>query len=199
MYIPFWTFDAEAIAPYVGKGGKTHTRVDSKGKRITSTSWHNVSGIVSSNFDDIQICASDKIKDIDGILPFNTIENTKPYSTAYLSGFYAELYTIKADECFQEAKKNMEEELCSLAESEICIRFDRANVTSLIPKYTNVTYKHVLLPIWSSAFIYKGKTFNYFVNGETGVVDGNRPYSVPKIVATILGIIAVITVLLFFI
>jgi len=113
MYVPFWTFDSEAIAPYLGRGGKDHRSVDSKGNRRTTTSWQNVSGIVGNNYDDIQICASDKIKDIDGIMPFNTIESTKPYSAAYLSGFYAELYTIKADVGFEQAKKYMEKKQSS--------------------------------------------------------------------------------------
>ncbi|MBK5286026.1 MAG: hypothetical protein JJE25_11550, partial [Bacteroidia bacterium] len=53
----------------------------------------------------VLVCASEKEKDIEGILPFNTTTSTKPYSPSYLSGFHAELYTIKADKAFESAKK----------------------------------------------------------------------------------------------
>jgi hypothetical protein len=86
----------------------------------------------------------------------------------------------------------MEYTLQSLAESDIRKRYDRANVQSLDTKYTNVTYKHVLLPLWSSAFGYNGKTYKYLINGETGKVSGSRPYSAIKIALAVLGVAAAI-------
>lgn len=196
MYLPFWTYDATAIAAYTGQGGNRRTEKDSEGKTKTVTDWTFTSGVVSTSFDDVQICATEKEKDIQGVMPFNTVGSTKPFATSYLSGFHAELYTIKADKAFEAAKKIMENELRSLAEQDIRRRYDTAQVSTLNTKHSNVTYKHLLLPIWASAFGYKGKTYNYFVNGETGVVDGSRPYSVPKIVTAILGTIITVVVLL---
>lgn len=196
MYLPFWTYDATAISDYKGRGGKNRLEKDSEGKLTTRTDWTAVSGVVSASFDDVQVCASEKEKDIQGILPFNTVESTKPYAASYLSGFHAELYTIKADKAFESAKKIMEQELRSLAEQDIRKRYDTAEVGSLNTIHSNVTYKHLLLPVWSSAFGYRGKIFNYFINGETGQVDGKRPYSIPKIVAAIIAGILIISALL---
>jgi len=86
----------------------------------------------------------------------------------------------------------MERKLRSLAESDIRRRYDRADVQSLSTKYSNVTYKHVLFPLWSSAFGYNGKTYDYAVNGETGKVSGSRPYSKIKIALAVLGVTAAI-------
>ena len=72
---------------------------------------------------------------------------------------------------------------------DILQRHDEARVHDLQTKYTKVTYKHVLLPLWSSVFGYKGKTYNYIVNGETGKVSGNRPYSAAKIAAAVIAVI----------
>jgi len=188
MYVPFWTFDSTAISTYMGRGGRNRTEKNKDGTTRTVTDWTSVSGVVSSSFDDVQICASDREKDIRGIMPYNTVENTKPYSSSYLSGFHAELYTIKADTAFESAKKIMEAELRSLALQQIHMIYDTAEVSTLFTKHSNVTYKHLLLPVWASAFGYKGKKYNYFVNGETGKVNGHRPYSVRKI----LGVIAIV-------
>ncbi len=195
MYIPYWTFDATAIANYRGQGGNYRTEKDQDGKNRTVTDWTPVSGVVSSSFDDLQVCASEKKQDINGILPFNTVENTRPYAPSYLSGFHAELYTIKADQAFESAKQIMEGELRSLADQDIRRRYNTARVSSLDTIHSNVTYKHLLLPVWGSAYGYKGKTYQYFVNGETGVIDGQRPYSIPKIVTFIMAVIIIFVTL----
>jgi predicted Zn-ribbon and HTH transcriptional regulator len=185
MYVPYWTYDANAIASYSGRGGKNHTVRDNEGHTKTVTNWYPVSGVVSESFDDILICASTHEAAMQGILPFNTVENTKPYAASYLSGFQAELYTIKADAAFETAKSQMEAKLRALAEREIRRRYDKAEVSSLSARFTDVTYKHVLLPVWTSVYGYRGKLFKYFINGETGKVSGQRPYSALKILAAI--------------
>ena len=45
----------------------------------------------------------------------------------------------------------------------------------------DVTFKHILLPVWLAAYKYRGKTYRFVVNGRTGRVQGERPYSAWKI------------------
>jgi len=192
MYLPFWTYDADVTSQYRGQGGRTRVVRDSRGNATMVTDWFPVSGVVSNSFDDVQVCASDKQENITGILPFDTVHNTIPFSAGYLSGYYAEVYTIKANTAFEDAKRIMENTMTQLARNDILRRYDKAIVTALHSEYRNVTYKHVLLPLWESAFGYNGKTYHYLINGETGRVSGNRPWSVPKIVAAVIVALAVI-------
>ena len=46
---------------------------------------------------------------------------------------------------------------------------------------SDVTFKHILLPVWLAAYKYRGRTFRFVVNGRTGRVQGERPYSAWKI------------------
>jgi preprotein translocase subunit SecE len=154
--------------------------------------------VVSASFDDIQICASNKEENVEGILPYGTTTGTKPFSAGYLSGYYAEVYKIKADTGFESAKRIMESTLRNLAAQDIQRQYDRANVQSLSTKYSDVTYKHVLLPLWSSAFGYKGKTYKYLINGETGKVSGSRPYSVIKITLAVLAATAALAAIFWY-
>ena len=39
----------------------------------------------------------------------------------------------------------------------------------------------MLLPIWVAAYRYRGKGFRFVVNGRTGAVQGERPWSPWKI------------------
>jgi predicted RNA-binding Zn-ribbon protein involved in translation (DUF1610 family) len=198
MFLPFWTFDAYAVSSYEGRGGKYRKEKGLDGKEKRVTDWYPVRGVVTASFDDVQVCASNKEENIESILPYDTINNTKPFSAGYLSGYYAEVYRIKANAGFESAKIIMENKLRYLAKRDIERIYDTSDVRSLFTKYSNVTYKHVLLPLWSSAFGYKGKTYNYMVNGETGKVSGNRPYSAIKITLAVLGAAAAVGAILWY-
>lgn len=192
IYLPFWTFDAKATAHYSGEGGEEYTTKNSEGKTETHVRWTHVSGIVDNFFNDVQICSTqDEANEIvDSILPYSTIDKTLPYSPAYLSGFGAEKYSIKADDAYIKAQDKMHEVLYDMARDDILSKgFDRANVKSLDVHYTNVTYKNVLLPAWLSSFGYAGKKYLYIINGETGKVGGKRPYSAVKIALAIIALI----------
>ena len=55
---------------------------------------------------------------------------------------------------------------------------------------SDVTFKHILLPVWLAAYKYRGKTYRFVVNGRTGRVQGERPWSAIKIaLAVIVGLI----------
>ncbi len=67
---------------------------------------------------------------------------------------------------------------------------DRQRIHNIQTQVSDVTFKHILLPVWLAAYKYRGKTYRFVVNGRTGSVQGERPYSAVKITfAVILGLI----------
>ena len=61
-------------------------------------------------------------------------------------------------------------------------------------RYNEITFKHLLLPVWMLAYRYNEKVYQVFVNAGTGEVQGERPYSWVKITLAVLaGLIAVVT------
>ena len=52
-------------------------------------------------------------------------------------------------------------------------------------QYSALTYKHVLLPVWILAYRYGDKPYRVVVNAVTGQVNGERPWSIPKILAAV--------------
>ena len=52
-------------------------------------------------------------------------------------------------------------------------------ITSVIRGQDHLTntFKHVLLPVWVAAYIFRGKTWRFLVNGQTGEVQGEAPLS----------------------
>ena len=66
-------------------------------------------------------------------------------------------------------------------------------------KLKEEAFKHILLPVYVSAYTFKDKPYIYYVNGQTGAVSGNRLYSFWKIFLCILAIITVISTINFFV
>ncbi len=194
MYVPYWSYDYQAHAKYHGKGGRISGSSNSKSSMVR---WTNVSGKLDCGYDDELVCASDSdMKGIfDNLTPFSTRSGAKPYDSKYLSGYSAELYSIKADTAFDEVQERTEKHFTMMAESEILSHYDRAQVTHVEVNYSDIKFKHVLLPVWYSGMYYKNKIYSYAINGDTGKVHSKRPYSIPKIAAASAAALAfVITV-----
>ena len=95
-----------------------------------------------------------------------------------------------SDLCFAEARAKIDGAL--LADVVSRIGGDEQQVTSINSRYEAVTYKHILLPVWLMAYRYNNRTYQVFINACTGEVTGQRPWSLPKILLTILIVIAII-------
>lgn len=195
LYVPYWTYDAETCADYTGQGGRTRTVRDRDGNTRTVTDWYPVAGRVYQNFDDLLVCASAKNSGsvITTVEPYNTVSDIAPFTFEYLSGYKAERYSIDGLTCFRTAQQQMEDALRADAQSDILMKgFDQAMIHSFQPMYRNVTYKGVLLPMYTASYSYQGKIYSYAVNGQTGRVGGSYPKSVIKIVAAVLAALLVL-------
>ena len=72
---------------------------------------------------------------------------------------------------------------------------DRQRIQDIDTSVKDVTFKHILLPVWLATYKYRGRSFRFVVNGRTGRVQGERPYSAWKIFfAVLLGLIIAGTV-----
>jgi ABC-type transporter Mla subunit MlaD len=71
---------------------------------------------------------------------------------------------------------------------------DVQRIDTVATSYSDETFKHILLPIWIAAYKYNAKTYRFLVNGQTGEVQGERPYSVWKITFAALAVAVVAAV-----
>ena len=69
---------------------------------------------------------------------------------------------------------------------------DHQRVSTINTTYNHITFKHILLPIWISAYRYNDKVYRILINGRTGAVKGERPYSWVKITLLVLAIAAAV-------
>ncbi len=196
IYVPYWTFDADTKSKYTGQRGthyyETKTVVrDGKRKkvRVRKTRWRPASGRVARFFDDVLVLASKSLpkKYTDGLEPWD-LSSLEPYKPEYLAGFRAEGYQVELSDGFKEARIYMDRMIHRDVKYDI--GGDEQRVNSVNTTVSDVTFKHILLPVWLAAYKYRGKTYRFVVNGRTGRVQGERPYSAWKItIAVIIGTI----------
>ena len=201
VYIPYWTFDTDTNTDYIGQRGK-HYYVEEKSgnetKQVRKTSWTTVRGNVHKFFDDILTVATKSLpeKYIYKLEPWD-LENLVPFDKSYLSGFIAEKYQVELSEGFEIAKGIADKEIRNLIEREI--GGDEQRITTKNTTYNDIKFKHLLLPVFVSAYKFKGKLFQFLVNGRTGEIQGSRPYSWIKITMAVVAVLAVIGAIIYFI
>lgn len=197
IYMPYWTFDANTRTHYTAMGGINH-RVeyeDENGEKKVriETRWYPTSGNINHFFDDILVSASNKLDEIllIGVQPSST-RNIVSYSPDYMSGYCAEIYTVDLKDAHNEALAKMNRRLRSKAESDVLRRYDCVRALRLNTSYSDETYKHIFVPVYSTAYTYKDKRYNVLINGETGEIRGEYPKSIAKITAIIILILGIL-------
>lgn len=197
VYIPYWTYDANTVTFYEGEQGQNYTTTvyttDANGKRVAQTviriRWYPVSGEVRHFFDDVLVCASTSLPAdlLDRINDWN-LSKLEVFRPDYLSGFRTERYSIDLRGGYGRAKELMEPTIYRL----VCrdIGGDHQRVHSKQTRYSAVTFKPLLLPVWVAAYRYHEKTYQIVVNGRTGRVAGRRPYSAWKIAGLVVLLLA---------
>jgi DNA-directed RNA polymerase subunit RPC12/RpoP len=202
IYVPYWTYDAHSESHYIGERGtyyyvtETYTATEdgksvTKTRQVRKTRWHRVSGRVSKFFDDILVLASKALpkRFTDQLTPWD-LSALVDYNPSYIAGYQAEAYTVDLQEGFTEAEAIMEREIRALVRRDI--GGDEQRINALNTTLSNLTFKHVLLPVWMAAYKYQGKTYRFVVNGQTGKVKGERPWSKAKIALAVIGTVLVV-------
>lgn len=191
IYAPYWTYDAETRSRYAGQRGDTYFetqpvtvmvngRQQTQMQQVARIRWSRRQGQVSRVFDDVLVLGSSSLpkRFTDALAPWD-LSALSTYDPRFLAGFRAEGYTIPVDQAYGEARAIMN----SVIERDVRrdIGGDQQQIERIETDVGQLTFKHVLLPVWLAAYRYRGKSFRFVVNGRTGIVQGERPYSVAKI------------------
>lgn len=191
VYLPYWTFDSQTHSHYTAQYGKDRT-VGRGDDRRTVTDWHKTAGDYSRFFNDELVAASTRhdANMLKRIEPFRTEEN-RAYRPEYIAGFISERYSVGLDDGWDTAKRSIDNKLKSHISSHIkdTKNADHVRNLNVTTVHSNITYKYMLLPLWLSSFTYKGKVYQFLVNGQTGKVGGKTPISPIRVgIAVLLGI-----------
>ena len=206
IYIPFWTYDTNTTTDYTGQRGEhyyeteTYYTTDSRGEQVERseqvrrTRWHSTSGTVNASFNDILVPASLAVSP-DGLAALEPwdLDGLRSYDPAFLSGFKAQRYQVDVEWGFDAVKHiilpSIERDVRN------AIGGDEQRINELTTEYSDITFKHLLLPVYVGAYRYRDKLFQILVNGRTGEILGERPYSFIKIALLVASVLIVVFIL----
>jgi hypothetical protein len=200
MYLPFWAYGAHTESDYLGQRGDYYYeaeryQVEENGQRVTKTRevrktrWTPASGHTSAEFREVLIAAANSLSGpkLNSLGPWPLAE-LKPFDPQYLAGYQAQRYQVNLEAGFAQARAVMDTTISGNVRA--AIGGNEQRIESVRTAYSEIAFKHLLLPVWLTRYRFSGKTYEVLVNARTGEVQGDRPYSVWKIAFAVLLVAA---------
>lgn len=200
VYLPYWTFDAQVRASWTAESGyyyfESETYRDGQGnlqtRKVRKVRWVPSSGNLEHFFDDELVAASKGVRGdlLAKIEPFPTTTDLKPYDPGYVAGWVVEQYQLDLLAAAERSRQAMDSKVRSMCASEV--PGDTHRNLRVHANYAGQTFKHILAPVWLLSYDYGRRSYQVVVNGSTGSIAGDRPYSWIKItLAVIAGLILI--------
>jgi LSD1 subclass zinc finger protein len=208
-YLPFWTYDCRTASDYEGERGEdyytdeSYTTRNAAGESVTQvrrvkhTNWSPASGHVEHFHDDVLVPASRSLPSaLRGAASAWNLKGLVAYQPEFVSGYLAEAYQVSLRDGFPLARERIDADIYSLVRRDI--GGDQQRVHRIDTRYADVRFKHVLLPVWMSAYRFRDKTYRFLVNGQTGEVAGESPISWQKTTLLVIVVLVCLLLILYF-
>lgn len=193
MYVPFWLYDYDTDVRMTAHC--TRVRVSRKGDmEYTYTDHYEVYRDVSCQYEKIPADASEKMEDglMDSLEPYQ-YQELKEFEMPYLSGYLSEKYSYTAEQLQERARSRARNYAFSEARGTIA-GYSTVNVVDRWIGIKEKGEEYVLLPVWMLNYRYKGRNYQFTLNGQTGKIIGKLPVSSGKAAAWFGTILAVVFV-----
>ena len=171
VYLPFFTYDTLTLTRYAGQRGDAYfVTVGEGNSRRTERQvrWSYRDGEFQRFFDDVLVIAATQQRTdlVQSLEPW-PLERMIPFTPEVLAGFFSRTYDIALEDGFRVAHQRIEQALAMDVRQRI--GGDEQQVSDLKSNYSDITFKHLLLPVWLLAYRYRDQTFQVMVNAATGV------------------------------
>jgi predicted RNA-binding Zn-ribbon protein involved in translation (DUF1610 family) len=203
IYLPYWTFDAHVHADWTAEAGhyyyttETYTQNgQTRTRQVRHVRWVPAAGSLDHFFDDDLVPGSEGAHAalLDGIEPFPTTTELQAYAPEFVRGWTVERYQVDLRRAAELNMEQMERSVRAMCASRV--PGDTHRNLQVDASYRGRTFKHVLMPVWLVNYMYGRRTYQVLVNGHTGTIAGERPYSWIKIAfAALAALLALLVVL----
>lgn len=187
IYVPFWLYDCNADFDGSYKATRLHTWSDTD-YIYTKTDHYLLRRRASAAFQAIPLDGSSKMEDsfMESIEPFN-YEDMVDFETAYLSGFLADKYDVEANAGENRIRQRVETSIDDQLQSTF-LGYSTVIPTARQYRIDHSRAKYVLMPVWMLNTKYRGKTYTFAMNGQTGKMTGSFPICPKKSLKWFLGL-----------
>lgn len=187
LYVPFWVTDVNVLAEMEALGKKTRTWT-SGSYEYTETKEYAVSRKANVILKGLPADGASHIDDdlMEAVEPFD-YQQIKPFEMQYLSGFLAEKYDMNMAAMFPRIQKRAVQASDQLVRSSMR-NYTTVSVTQSDIRVMGTTWEYMLLPVWFMTYHYKGKIYEFALNGQTGKFVGTPPVSKKRVALCSIGI-----------
>ncbi len=202
IYLPYWSFDNSTFCDYTAEGGIDRIEeyeMDGKTYTKTVTDWYYVTGHFKNNFKDVVVTGSKSLetyllKNLNG---FN-VRNTIKFNSGYLAGYSSEVFKIPMREGYQDAKRIMINTLENMVRNDVLRRYDQVRNIHMNIDWFDEYYRLLMLPVYSTSYLYNKETYQVIINGENGAISGEYPKSAVKITLVILTCVIIFLIIYYY-
>jgi transposase-like protein len=198
---PAWIFRFRVRARYTGQRGVDYivrrTVYTDRGPQVVHevrTRWYPVRGVVDLGFSDVYAPANKKFPPLAAKLRFDPGQALE-HTDELLPGHDARLPTSSSKEGFAAAQAVVEPAIRATIRADI--GGDRQMISTIERDFYDVGESALNLPLYWGRVEYRGKFYDFFVNGQSGEVIAERPYSWIKIFFAVFAALAAIAATLF--
>lgn len=191
MYVPFYLYDINVRCDYHAEG--TKRRVWTSGDtEYTEISYYDVIREMYVDFDKIPVDASVNMENtvMDLMEPYD-YKAIQPFKEELMSGFSGEMYSVDAEQMRPRAKKKAVDSAETMLNQSVSGYSSVRTIHKNYMTQDNAT-NYTLMPIWHYQYVFKGKAYDYYINGQTGKAVGETPVSKAKVFAyggTVFGLL----------
>lgn len=199
IYLPFWSFSMLARSQWTAKIGEywwrteTYTTMENgkmvtKTRRVQETEWWALEGNHHHYYSGYLVSASRGLSQAEAeqIKPFN-LPAMKRYQPYFLAGWQAEDYTVDRQNALQTCQGEFR-------------RREFQNISGFMPgdthsglaaetQFDSINSDLCLLPVYMMNYQYQGRAYRFLINGQTGKIVGQKPYSKVRVcIAVAIGV-----------
>ena len=174
VYVPFWLFDADADADMSFNATRVRSWSD-RSFNYTETRHYRLYRSGSVRFENVPVDGSVKMPDdvMESLEPFDTSRAVR-FQKGYLSGFLADRYDVAAEDSVQRANERVRQST-QQAFSHTTGGYMGVSCTGSNIRLHNARAKYALLPVWILNTSWRGKNYQFAMNGQTGKFVGDLP------------------------
>ncbi len=192
MYLPFWTFDSITDADWKAEVGHTKTeRYYSNGewKTRTKTVWKWESGHAHLVHDDLLVEGTARVSAVllARVKSYN-LRHLAPYEATYLAGLHAQSYDVPLEAAWENARHDMRERTRRACRAQAST--NKIRNFSMKLDFSDESWRYILLPVYLATYRYQDQSYQVMVNGQTGVVAGQRPVDWVKVWLAVFGLLS---------
>lgn len=176
VYFPYWLYSCEVDGELDAQGMKL--RVWTLGNiRYTETQKFDVQRKGRMEVNNVTRNALKKANRqlAEGVLPYK-MEEVKPFSMGYLSGFIAEKRDMEQVEFEQDVAGEVRDFAVNSLKNSVGA-YDKVNIVRSQAQIEAAQWKYALMPVWTLTYrdSAKDKIYYFALNGQTGKICGELP------------------------